>query len=215
MNWDLPIDIYCERTSPTLLAEPVNLLTNTAFYISAYFGYLLVRKTNQSDSDKRELFILVILIFFIGTGSSLFHSFAKPWAEILDIIPIGLFIVYYWYCMQKKLFHQTNVHAVGCVFVTSLFASAIIILLPPLPILKAYLLPLGVLLGLGITFLKKYGDFLILKITALFALSLTFRSIDEPLCQYLPLGTHFLWHLCNALILYMCTYALVKMKTKN
>ena len=31
--------------------------------------------------------------------------------------------------------------------------------------------------------------------------SLTFRSVDESLCDRLPLGTHFAWHLLNALML--------------
>lgn len=36
---------------------------------------------------------------------------------------------------------------------------------------------------------------------ALLAVSLTFRSLDQPLCAAVPLGTHFLWHLLNAVLL--------------
>ncbi|WP_306415992.1 hypothetical protein [Tateyamaria sp. Alg231-49] len=32
-------------------------------------------------------------------------------------------------------------------------------------------------------------------------LSLTFRSIDDALCDRLLVGTHFAWHLLNALML--------------
>ncbi len=31
--------------------------------------------------------------------------------------------------------------------------------------------------------------------------SLTFRTLDRPLCDALPLGTHFLWHIVNATML--------------
>ena len=31
--------------------------------------------------------------------------------------------------------------------------------------------------------------------------SLTARSVDEPLCAAIPLGTHFLWHILNAVML--------------
>jgi hypothetical protein len=31
--------------------------------------------------------------------------------------------------------------------------------------------------------------------------SLTFRTLDEPLCAVLPVGTHFLWHVLNATML--------------
>jgi hypothetical protein len=33
------------------------------------------------------------------------------------------------------------------------------------------------------------------------ALSLTFRSVDETLCDTIPFGTHFLWHILNAVML--------------
>ena len=36
----------------------------------------------------------------------------------------------------------------------------------------------------------------------LFPVSLGFRSMDLLVCDTLPMGTHFLWHLCNAIVLY-------------
>ncbi|MBU2665238.1 hypothetical protein KOI35_17175 [Actinoplanes bogorensis] len=32
---------------------------------------------------------------------------------------------------------------------------------------------------------------------------LTARTLDEPLCATLPLGTHWLWHCLNAVTLYL------------
>jgi multisubunit Na+/H+ antiporter MnhB subunit len=31
--------------------------------------------------------------------------------------------------------------------------------------------------------------------------SLTARTLDQPLCPHLPFGTHFLWHILNAVML--------------
>ena len=31
--------------------------------------------------------------------------------------------------------------------------------------------------------------------------SLFFRTVDEPLCRDFPLGTHFMWHMLNGLML--------------
>ena len=42
-----------------------------------------------------------------------------------------------------------------------------------------------------------------------FALSLGFRTLDAPLCGTLPLGTHFLWHLLNGLMLWLLLRALI------
>ena len=38
---------------------------------------------------------------------------------------------------------------------------------------------------------------------AIFALSFTLRALDSPLCAGMPFGTHFLWHLLNAALLYI------------
>jgi hypothetical protein len=39
----------------------------------------------------------------------------------------------------------------------------------------------------------------------LFAVSLTFRTLDNAVCDTLPLGTHFLWHVLNGCVLYLTT----------
>jgi hypothetical protein len=44
--------------------------------------------------------------------------------------------------------------------------------------------------------------------TGLFCVSLTVRTIDEPLCHLWPLGTHFVWHLLNAVLLLVLTRSL-------
>jgi hypothetical protein len=39
--------------------------------------------------------------------------------------------------------------------------------------------------------------------TTLFLVSLGFRTADMAVCAVWPLGTHFLWHLLNALLLWL------------
>ncbi len=60
------------------------------------------------------------------------------------------------------------------------------------------------LLGVGIAGLLLHeweaGRALLLA-ACLFGLSLTFRSLDDALCPSWPVGTHFLWHMLNALVL--------------
>ena len=36
-----------------------------------------------------------------------------------------------------------------------------------------------------------------------FLVSLCFRTIDREICAAFPLGAHFLWHLLNALVLWL------------
>jgi hypothetical protein len=41
----------------------------------------------------------------------------------------------------------------------------------------------------------------LLQAALIFSLSLFFRSIDGAVCPAWPAGTHFLWHILNALVL--------------
>ncbi len=44
----------------------------------------------------------------------------------------------------------------------------------------------------------------------IFAVSLGFRTIDEPLCDRLPIGTHYVWHVLNAVVLYRLTRTMMR-----
>ncbi|EDM67003.1 hypothetical protein PE36_14019 [Moritella sp. PE36] len=79
------INIYCERLGPELLAEPINLFTNIAFLLAAV---LLLK---QLSTPNKHITGLIGLLFIIGIGSMLFHSFATSWARFLDVLPILLF----------------------------------------------------------------------------------------------------------------------------
>jgi hypothetical protein len=48
----------------------------------------------------------------------------------------------------------------------------------------------------------------LLAAALVFALSLTARSLDLSACTLSPIGTHFLWHVLNAVVLYLITTAL-------
>jgi len=45
------------------------------------------------------------------------------------------------------------------------------------------------------------------------AVSLFFRTIDNAVCDMLPIGTHFLWHLTNGAVLYLAARALIRQRT--
>jgi hypothetical protein len=39
--------------------------------------------------------------------------------------------------------------------------------------------------------------------------SLFFRTVDLEFCQFIPIGTHFLWHVLNSYVLYRLFGALI------
>jgi hypothetical protein len=68
----------------------------------------------------------------------------------------------------------------------------------------AYVPPLALLVGVSVCFVATKGahaaPFVIA--TILFGLSLALRTIDLAVCHVFQAGTHFLWHLLNAAVLY-------------
>ena len=66
-----------------------------------------------------------------------------------------------------------------------------------------YLPPLAALMVVGLSVRAIDQRRLILSAGAIFTCSLFLRMIDREACALLPLGTHFLWHLLNAVVLYL------------
>ncbi len=48
---------------------------------------------------------------------------------------------------------------------------------------------------------------------AIFALSLSLRTLDRDVCDYVPAGTHFLWHLLNGVVLYLVSRTVILRRT--
>ena len=69
-----------------------------------------------------------------------------------------------------------------------------------------YLPALMALVAVGFTCLmasKRQAGYALLWAGCIFGLSLVFRSIDSAFCPTLPLGTHAVWHMLNALVLWI------------
>jgi hypothetical protein len=55
----------------------------------------------------------------------------------------------------------------------------------------------------------------LLMVAAVFAISLTFRAIDRPLCAHFLIGTHWLWHVLNGVVLGSLLVALIRHGRRN
>ena len=95
MNFSEHVFRYCERgANEALLAEPNNVISNVAFLFAALIGLqlLLWRPREERSADH---YLLVFLVLAIGSGSLVFHLFSTEGTELLDVVPIGLFILVY------------------------------------------------------------------------------------------------------------------------
>lgn len=201
-GWNRPIDAYCERLDPGFWVEPVNALTNAAFIVAALVA---ARSASRRDGG---VMALALVTAMIGAGSFLFHTVATGWAALADVLPIGLFIVLCLILILHRLVGLSRPAAIatGLAFIP---AGALLarlgrpLLAPMIGGGTGYLPPLLALLACGVLLAARRhpaGPSL-LATAALFAVSLTLRSVDQPLCAAVPLGTHWLWHLLNAVVL--------------
>lgn len=221
--WD-QVNCYCERAfSPDFWAEPLNALSNLAFIVAAVMVYADLR-ASRVTTGRRRILALIVLLMIVGVGSFLFHTYATEWSRFADIAPIAVFVAVYivlalnWFLGLGIAFSVlVSVSVVGLTVAMFLFGTALNGSLAYAPALVS-------LLAVG-TWLHRRGhgatDW-ILSAFCVFFVSLTFRTIDgwpeaAPLgClvhetgdKTVTIGTHPLWHLLNAVTLYLLLRAAI------
>lgn len=222
MDWFQAVDIYCERTSAAYWAEPFNALSNLAFPLAALWAAVAARRRGLGQPI---LWILITMAALIGFGSFLFHTHANRWSELADTLPIWSFV---------GAFVLTAMHHIGGMAPAKVARVAGFIALAV--VLTIWLLASGEgadaaahqadpLNGSGqyapaVVALLVFSVFTwwrtspsapwIWAATATFLLSLAFRTVDMAICASLPLGSHFVWHLLNAVMIGLLLQMLIR-----
>ncbi len=206
---------YCERLSGAFWAEPWNALTNGAFLLAAVAAFQLWRRSGALD---RPTLALITLVFAIGIGSFLYHTMPQGWTLAADVVPIQLFAFSYFGLALMRFFGlSSRAAALGMLafFAFALLLSSGIGSLLPQPArgsagYAAFLLGLT---GVACALLRRPGGRETARLVGLaglvFALSLAFRTLDGALCGGWSMGTHWLWHLLNAGVLYLLLRAAI------
>jgi len=201
------IDHYCERIGPALDSEPVNAISNAAFLVASAAAWRLSSRHAPSRAAGGLIQVLIAMIAVIGLGSFLFHTLGNRWAEWADVLPILLFILLYVWLVLALFFTSPLWLKLAAV---SLLAAATLGLeaFAPAAFLwgGALYLPAAltiIALSIAIRKIDKAAGRALAAATAVFLLSFTARTLDMPLCNIWPQGTHFLWHLLNAALLYL------------
>lgn len=205
MEWTEYVDLYCERQAPGLLGEPINAVTNLAFIVAAIWVFPKVK------GDRPAQF-LTIMIGVIGTCSGLFHTLANQWSAMADSFSILAFIlIYLYYAIQRILNKDKAIALLGTflfipysIAVERLFTYAMGSLNGSVSYLPVTILIFifGAIAGDAQTRREFWMG------AGLLLVSLTFRSLDEAICFGVPFGTHFLWHILNAIVLSLMVLSL-------
>ena len=199
MDLSKPIDIYCERLDIGIWAEPVNAITNVAFILAAIIMWLRCKNLVEGK-------ILSFLLFSIGCGSFLFHTYAQTWAALLDVTAILIFILTYIFVANRRfLVWSKMVSLIGVI----LFFPYQLLLVSILSNIQFFgssvqYIPVAILIFIYSGLLRKSEPNLSRGLfigAAILCLSIISRTVDEPLCSILSVGTHFVWHILNAIML--------------
>ena len=199
--WSTPVDLYCERVTPSIWAEPLNALSNIAFLIAAYAAYNLWRRDGKGDP---AILALIVVVVAVGLGSLAFHTLATRGAMLLDVTPIGFFIYGYFLLALRRFLLLSWPLALALLggFIAVSFALASYVPREVLNGSSGYLPALAALIVFGRLLRGHSAGSAMLVAAGLFVVSLIFRIIDLDVCASFPIGTHFLWHVLNAAVLY-------------
>jgi len=206
-SWFAPIDNYCERTDGSFWSEPLNAVSNGAFILAALYAFILWRRAGARDW---AALWLIAVTAIVGTGSFLFHTFANRWSLLADVLPIAVFIYsYFLVAMRRYLCLGWIPAAIATgLFIgfNTVFVRLWLGLFPGLTLNGSigYIPATLALLVVGVLCLRvdaRKASGALLTAAGLFGVSLFFRSIDSAVCSALPVGTHYLWHVLNAMVL--------------
>jgi hypothetical protein len=194
--------------------------------LAALAGFFVVLRQPEEDRNADQ-FLLPVIVLFIGLGSLAFHLYANRAAALFDVVPIGVFMLAY---LSLALNRFLGVPPATTAFLVIGFAAIVAIVLqvrcgqdfigfPPAdltgvkPCLNGslgYLPALAALIVVGLVLSErghKAAPWL-LWAAAIFAVSITLRSLDLALCDKVVIqgrntGTHAAWHVLNALALFL------------
>lgn len=230
MEYQQKIFAYCERgLDPSFWAEPVNALTNFGFILASLIALVMLRRKNGEAKLMR--YLLILNLFIIGVGSFLFHTYATSWAAAADVIPIGIFMLLY---LGYALYVFARVPLLLVIPAIALFAYIIgeaegiscAALGLDWGFFKAtnclngsfgYIPALGamLLIGLWLGIRRHPAAIYVFGAGLVFIVSVGFRTTDRIWCNQISfmdkaLGTHFMWHCLNSVVLFLLLFAAVR-----
>jgi hypothetical protein len=227
MTFGEHVFLYCERgTNAALWAEPINAISNAAFFLAALVAWqlLLWRPREERSSDH---FLLIGLAFLIGFGSLAFHLYADEGTALADVIPIVLFmLIYLGFALNRFLGVPPGWTVMLAIGFAVLVGAAMHVqcwdggigfpgpdVTDAKPCLNgsvAYLPALGALIVIGMLLAERghRAAPYIVWAAVIFTVSIILRSLDMAFCDQVMIdgrkvGTHFIWHLLNAVVLFL------------
>lgn len=204
----------CERTSTLFYAEPLNVISSFLFMFVSVAIYRYYHK--HEDLQRRwiwDIHALTFLTFIIGFNSVVFHSLPSPLTELMDTIPIVMFIMIYFTSVLFRIGKCTLFQAAVCLVAFVGFSHMLVAQFPramndSIGYLSSMLALIVIAVHLHMRARPSSQYFMLASLIGV--ISLFCRAIDKEVCDIFPFGTHFLWHSCNATLLYILLKQIIR-----
>ena len=204
----------CERGALGPMAEPLNVISSFAFMFVAVTIYRHYKKHEDLMGKWIwDIHALTFITFIIGFNSLVFHAFPTPITEMADTITIVLFIILYFWAVLFRIGRTTIFQALVC-FVAFVGFSHILVAQFPhslndsIGYLSSMIALIVIAVHLHLKARPSSSHFMLAAIVGV--CSLFCRAIDREVCDIFPFGTHFIWHMLNATLLYILLKQLIR-----
>lgn len=187
--------LYTETNPGHIIVEPWNALSSLFIVIPAVIWLIRIRKDYKSY---RFLAFCMPLMILGGTGSTIFHAFrASGFFLIMDVLPTAILSlslgIYFW----SKLVRKWS-YVIILIFLFIVPRFLFFRNLPQHAAINVSYAFSGIFIGLPLllTLFKNswYRINLVVYAIVFFTIALIFRETDTYPISFLPMGTHFLWH---------------------
>lgn len=214
MNPMMSVYGLCERAGPGLFEEPLNSISNAGFLIAGLAIHKYMK--NHPDLDGQwiwDIRIIKWLTFSIFICSSMFHLYPSHLTELMDTIPIvGIIVLFFLSAMVRIA--RCNGFQTGVCFLAFLGSTHLLVSLFPNSLNDSigYLTSMVMLIFIAVYLhLKARPSSQFFMLAAIIGVvSLFFRAVDNAVCDVIPTGTHFIWHICNSLLIYTVVRQLIR-----
>jgi hypothetical protein len=204
----------CERIAEGPLAEPLNVVSSFLFMVVAVAIFRYYRR--HADLERRwiwDIHAMTFITFVIGASSVIFHSFPTPLTELMDTIPIVTFIMIYFTSVLFRIGRCTLFQAAICLVAFVGFSHMLVSQFPramndSIGYLSSMLALIVIAVHLHLRARPSSQYFMLASLIGV--ISLFCRAIDREVCEQFPFGTHFLWHTCNATLLYILLKQIIR-----
>ena len=200
--------VYAETDLSLFFSEPWNALSSLAIALPSVYWAIKLR---WNIREYAFLYFLIPLLFLGGIGSTLYHAFrSSSYLLWMDVAPTAIVTIsvgiYFWNKILPKKWQVATI----VLPVTFLRFAILQNLSDQLAINISYFITGSLIFSPVLIYLYKNNwkyAFPILLSVFFLSMSLLFRRIDFTVAEFIPMGSHFLWHIFSGFgAFYMAKY---------